>query len=137
VRTAAPSIWYLRFDRRTRCANAKLSDASTFFAADKAAEPHYLGHRVRLRARLRAAGIDALNDYEILEVLLFALIPRQDTKPIAKAFARGIRRQFRSALRRLARAPEEGSRRRRRRCDHLMLIRGIVARAAKQKDGAA
>lgn len=48
--------------------------------------PHYVGHRDRLRERFSAAGPDdALADYELLELLLFRLIPRADTKPVAKA----------------------------------------------------
>uniref|UniRef100_UPI0031453629 RadC family protein n=1 Tax=unclassified Rhizobium TaxID=2613769 RepID=UPI0031453629 len=46
---------------------------------------HYLGHRERLRAKYRDHGDAALADYELLELLLFRLIPRRDTKPIAKA----------------------------------------------------
>jgi DNA repair protein RadC len=54
-------------------------------SVDKSLEkPHYLGHRDRLRQRF-AAGSDALPDYELLELLLFRLIPRADTKPLAKA----------------------------------------------------
>lgn len=49
------------------------------------AKPHYHGHRDRLRARFNEAGADALADYELLELMLFRTIPRQDTKPIAKA----------------------------------------------------
>ncbi|MBB6178756.1 RadC family protein [Pseudorhizobium flavum] len=48
-------------------------------------QAHYHGHRDRLRARYREHGDAALADYEILELLLFRLIPRRDTKPIAKA----------------------------------------------------
>jgi DNA repair protein RadC len=48
-------------------------------------KPHYLGHRDRLRERFASAGPDALPDYELLELLLFRLIPRADTKPVAKA----------------------------------------------------
>jgi DNA repair protein RadC len=48
-------------------------------------EPHYHGHRERLRERFHSAGPDALSDYELLELALFASIPRRDTKPIAKA----------------------------------------------------
>ena len=47
-------------------------------------EPHYLGHRERLRERFFAAGADALSDYELLEMALFASLPRRDTKPLAK-----------------------------------------------------
>lgn len=44
-----------------------------------------LGHRERLRQRLLRGGAEALADYEVLEYLLYAAIPRGDTKPIAKA----------------------------------------------------
>src|SRR6476661_129851 len=53
--------------------------------ADMAAPAHYHGHRDRLRERFRDQGEAALADYELLELLLFRLIPRRDTKPIAKA----------------------------------------------------
>ena len=48
-------------------------------------DTHYHGHRDRLRARYREHGDAALADYELLELILFRLIPRRDTKPIAKA----------------------------------------------------
>jgi DNA repair protein RadC len=48
------------------------------------AEAHYHGHRERLRTKFRDLGDTALADYELLELLLFRLIPRRDTKPIAK-----------------------------------------------------
>jgi DNA repair protein RadC len=47
--------------------------------------PHYHGHRERLRQRFRSAGPDALSDYEMLELVLFAAQPRRDVKPLAKA----------------------------------------------------
>jgi DNA repair protein RadC len=50
-----------------------------------AGQPHYHGHRERLRARFRENGAENLPDYELLELLLFAVVPRRDTKPIAKA----------------------------------------------------
>ncbi|MDE1901340.1 MAG: DNA repair protein RadC [Alphaproteobacteria bacterium] len=53
-------------------------------APEDAAKPHYYGHRQRLRERLLTAGGDALQDYELLELLLFAAIPRRDVKPLAK-----------------------------------------------------
>lgn len=49
-----------------------------------AAEPHYFGHRERLRQRLIEAGADNLPDYELLEVILFVSNPRGDVKPLAK-----------------------------------------------------
>jgi DNA repair protein RadC len=48
-------------------------------------EPHWLGHRERLKERFRDAGGDALPDYELLELLLFRSIPRRDVKALAKA----------------------------------------------------
>lgn len=47
-------------------------------------EPHYAGHRQRLRDRLLQGEGDELHDYELLESLLFAVIPRRDVKPLAK-----------------------------------------------------
>ena len=43
------------------------------------------GHRERLRARFLQGGADAMPDYELLELTLFAAIPRRDTKPLARA----------------------------------------------------
>ena len=43
------------------------------------------GHRERLRARFVKGGADAMPDYELLELTLFAAVPRRDTKPLAKA----------------------------------------------------
>lgn len=54
-----------------------------FVAAGKAKNPN-AGHRDRLRQRVIAAGPDALSDHELIEFLLFAAIPRRDTKPLAK-----------------------------------------------------
>jgi DNA repair protein RadC len=45
------------------------------------------GHRARLRARL-LADPDGLLDHELVEYLLALAIPRQDTKPLAKALLR-------------------------------------------------
>jgi DNA repair protein RadC len=66
----------------------QLSEASPgLFAVPPAEEarPGHLGHRDRVRERLLTRGAEALADYEILEVLLFANYPQKDTKPIAKA----------------------------------------------------
>ncbi len=48
-------------------------------------QPHYHGHRERLRERFRKAGAEALADYELIELILFRAMPRRDVKPIAKA----------------------------------------------------
>ena len=49
-----------------------------------AAPHHASGHRERLRARFRKAGVDGVQDYELLELVLFRAIPRRDVKPLAK-----------------------------------------------------
>ena len=46
--------------------------------------PHYKGHRDRLRARFLDSGPDTLQDYELLELVLFLAIPQKDVKPLAK-----------------------------------------------------
>jgi DNA repair protein RadC len=43
------------------------------------------GHRERLRARFLKGGAEAMPDFELLELTLFAALPRRDTKPLAKA----------------------------------------------------
>jgi len=50
----------------------------------KKTTPHYAGHRQRLRERFVFGGEDAMQDYELLELLLFMAIPRRDVKPLAK-----------------------------------------------------
>jgi DNA repair protein RadC len=64
-----------------------ISDVSQAFVAAEVTEPvlHHLGHRARLRDRFLNGGADALPDYEMLELVLFAAIPRGDLKPLAKA----------------------------------------------------
>jgi DNA repair protein RadC len=42
------------------------------------------GHRARMREKLLTRGPDALADYELLEMLLFFVQPKGDTKPLAK-----------------------------------------------------
>src|SRR5580700_7596858 len=43
------------------------------------------GHRKRLHERFVKGGAEAMPDYEMLELVLFAALPRRDTKPLAKA----------------------------------------------------
>lgn len=47
-------------------------------------DDHKSGHRERLKARFRKGGVDALADYELLELNLMLAIPRRDVKPLAK-----------------------------------------------------
>jgi len=46
---------------------------------------HFHGHRERLRERFFTGGAEAMPDYELLELTLFAAVPRRDVKPLAKA----------------------------------------------------
>lgn len=47
--------------------------------------PSYLAdHRKRLRTRFVEGGAQAMPDYELLELVLFRAIPRQDVKPLAR-----------------------------------------------------
>ncbi|MEO1207818.1 MAG: DNA repair protein RadC [Pseudomonadota bacterium] len=60
----------------------KISSGAT--TQTKPPKPHYHGHRQRLRSRFMEGGQDALPDYELLELVLFAAFRQGDTKPIAK-----------------------------------------------------
>ena len=42
------------------------------------------GHRKRVKERFLKTGFDSWQDYEILELILFYVIPRKDTKQTAK-----------------------------------------------------
>ncbi|WP_341367698.1 DNA repair protein RadC [Yoonia sp. BS5-3] len=47
--------------------------------------PSYMrDHRKRLRERFMQGGATAVPDYELLELILFRAIPRQDVKPLAR-----------------------------------------------------
>lgn len=48
-------------------------------------QPHYLGHRQRLRQRFLKSGLDGFAEYEVVELLLTFAIPRSDVKQPAKA----------------------------------------------------
>ncbi len=62
---------------------AKQAGQGSFFEAPQPID-HRAGHRQRLRERFREGGPDAVPDYELLEMILFRVYPRGDTKPIAK-----------------------------------------------------
>jgi DNA repair protein RadC len=57
----------------------QISDVSLNFEALTA------GHRERLRERFLDGGAEAIPDYEMLELVLFAALPRRNTKPLAMA----------------------------------------------------
>src|SRR5437899_9118842 len=50
-----------------------------------AKDPHYVGHRRRLRERFEKSGLEGFADYEVVELLLTLAIPRSDVKQPAKA----------------------------------------------------
>lgn len=63
---------------------------------------HYHGHRERIRQRIMKGDGAHLDDYEILEILLCAFIPRVDVRPIAKTMVD----RFGTVSAALAAAPE-------------------------------
>ncbi len=45
----------------------------------------HAGHRERMKQRFRETGLKGFDDVNVLELMLFYVIPRQDTNPIAHA----------------------------------------------------
>jgi DNA repair protein RadC len=70
-----------RSSRQPAKAGHQISDTELPFEES----PHYLGHRERLRQRFLSGGAGAMPDYELMELTLFAAVPRRDVKPLAKA----------------------------------------------------
>ena len=56
---------------------------STSIPSSDAKKNIHSGHRERLRQKFLTHGLDAISDINVLELLLFYAIPRQDTNPIA------------------------------------------------------
>lgn len=56
----------------------------TISNAVTSAKPHYTGHRQRLMQKLHKNGYEQFADYEIIEMMLFLIFKRKDTKPLAK-----------------------------------------------------
>ena len=52
--------------------------------AEEKTKDYAKGHRERVRKKFLENGFNGLEDYEVLELLLFYVIPRRDTKAIAK-----------------------------------------------------
>ncbi|MBI1417165.1 MAG: DNA repair protein RadC [Limimaricola sp.] len=76
---------------RTRAFSEASLPFSEPFVADEvqamagARLPSYIrDHRARLRERFMSGGAAAMPDYELLELVLFRAIPRQDVKPLAR-----------------------------------------------------
>ena len=60
------------------------------------------GHRQRLKNRFRAEGLDHFEEHQVLELLLYYVIPRKDTNPIAHALLERF-----GSLSQVLEAPEE------------------------------
>lgn len=100
--------------------------------ASAAALPHYLGHRDRLRERFRE-GATSLPDYELLELMLYAVIPRQDVKPLAKRmldeFAGDLTALFSASHDRLRQIDGVGEKV----ADQIAVVGAFITRTAKQQ----
>ncbi len=55
---------------------------------DESSSMIHQGHRERLRKRFLEEGLDAFEDHQVLELLLFHVIPRGDTNPLAHRLMR-------------------------------------------------
>jgi DNA repair protein RadC len=73
-----------RASKAVSARSAKVAPAPATFLPPEPQEPHFHGHRERLKERFREAGHEALPDYELLELILFRSIPRRDVKALAK-----------------------------------------------------
>ncbi len=61
-----------------------ISDEVPVASSDKRQPSYIRDHRARLRDRFMTGGSAAVPDYELLELVLFRSIPRQDVKPLAR-----------------------------------------------------
>lgn len=61
----------------------KMTNAKQKNSGTPQEQPFYTGHRQRAKQRFLASPTSA-SDYDLLELLLFLIIPRADTKPLAK-----------------------------------------------------
>ena len=68
----------------TTGANLPAPAQSTETASEFDSDTLRAGHRERLRERFLEGRADAMPDYELMELILFAAIPRRDVKPLAK-----------------------------------------------------
>lgn len=73
------------FDQAPVSSAAQDTDEVVIVPATEKNLPSYIqDHRKRLRERFMQGGAAALPDYELLELVLFRAIPRQDVKPLAR-----------------------------------------------------
>lgn len=94
--------------------------------------PHFHGHRDRLREKFARHGPDPLDDYELLELLLYRFIPRRDTKPIAKALLNrfgSLFGVFGASEKELAQTPNLGLKS----ASDLKIVAALISRALKRE----
>lgn len=95
-------------------------------------EPHFLGHRERLRNKFRERGRNALADYELTELILYRALPRGDVKPLAKKLIKhfgSFVKLIHAPRENLLSLPDVGDRV----ADELLLIRESINLALHQK----
>ena len=84
----ALSAWAMALSKRSSPKQISLfpSEAAGVSAAPAKPLPSYLkDHRKRLRERFDRAGLAAMPDYELLELVLFRALRRKDVKPLARS----------------------------------------------------
>ena len=84
----ALSAWAMAHSKRSSPKQISLfpSEAAGVSAAPAKPLPSYLkDHRKRLRERFDRAGLAAMPDYELLELVLFRALRRKDVKPLARS----------------------------------------------------
>ena len=82
-KSSAPAAQASFFEQRHAGPQDARAIAKSTVVADEPPDDK-LGHRQRLRARFKDGGDQAIADYELIEMILFRVFPRGDTKPIAK-----------------------------------------------------
>ncbi|MEQ1770827.1 MAG: DNA repair protein RadC [Devosia sp.] len=96
------------------------------------AMPHYLGHRERVRDRLDKVGAENFSDAELMEAILHVVIPRKDTKELAKHLLKqfgSISGVLSAPRERLAEVKGLGETT----VSHLKVILGVAQRFARDK----
>lgn len=80
----SPTFENIPFDELTATAPINANKITKKRKQPSLEQEHYIGHRQRLKEKFNVLGPIGFADYEILELLLFQAIPRNDTKPLAK-----------------------------------------------------
>lgn len=81
---ADPSCPQLSFEQPNPTSSTPSTSSSAIPQDAQPPSPNHQGHRSRLRHRLFTSGPESFQDYELLELLLCAALPRKDVKPLAK-----------------------------------------------------